>query len=663
MNNLLSLSELFHDRIFRIPDYQRGYGWDKRQLNDFWEDITSLEEQKRHYTGMISLEPTNSKAADGSRIYQVIDGQQRLTTCIILLTELLYCAEKSHIASLADVSLESAKSLYIRRKPSPHYIEYVYCFDYLENENLSVYFRHKILDMPAGGALTESLYTRKLYDAKCFFRSKITDLCQGNPDENARVLSGLFTKLTRRLQFNLFEIDNDYEVFEAFETMNNRGKALSMLEILKNRLIYLTTLYSSEQLPDADSLRRLIHSAWKEVYTQLGRCPDGILSDDEYLRDHWIMYFEYVRRPGDDFKQFLQEIFSKQAVYHHARVYGADANAYDPEGPEDAAQPEKAELDWHDDKLTPEEIEDYVKSLKESAQYWFLTYHPEQASGLSNEEKEWLDRLRRLGYSYFRPLVTVSLLPGLGISGAERTELYRAIERFIFSFFRMANYRFDFQISVYRKAAYELRKGKKSIRKIITDLRNAADQNAGSNMDFFIVNMDRRFETGDGFYAWQDIRYLMYEYEKHLTAGKYVNKLGLLTLETETRGKVSIEHILPQTPTEPYWREQFEKYIDDGKKMKMFAGSIGNLVPLHAGANSSLQNKNFIEKKKIYSEGTYSEIEVSKYEDWGPCQILDRGMKMLAFIEKRWELPMTEKQKYKLLHAELLDLQDKDQQG
>lgn len=48
--------------------------------------------------------------------------------------------------------------------------------------------------------------------------------------------------------FNLHEIDDDYDVFVAFETMNNRGKRLTNLELLKNRLIYLTTLYDDDVL-------------------------------------------------------------------------------------------------------------------------------------------------------------------------------------------------------------------------------------------------------------------------------------------------------------------------------------------------------------------------------------------------------------------------------
>ena len=38
MAELLDLSSIFDKKIFRIPDYQRGYAWNERQLEDFWDD-------------------------------------------------------------------------------------------------------------------------------------------------------------------------------------------------------------------------------------------------------------------------------------------------------------------------------------------------------------------------------------------------------------------------------------------------------------------------------------------------------------------------------------------------------------------------------------------------------------------------------------------------
>lgn len=51
-----SIRDIFSNRVFRIPDYQRGYSWEKSHLDDFWQDIFNLQKDKVHYTGMISVE-------------------------------------------------------------------------------------------------------------------------------------------------------------------------------------------------------------------------------------------------------------------------------------------------------------------------------------------------------------------------------------------------------------------------------------------------------------------------------------------------------------------------------------------------------------------------------------------------------------------------------
>ena len=42
MGDLLNLQQRFNECLFRIPDYQRGYSWGKEQLEEFWNDLTSL---------------------------------------------------------------------------------------------------------------------------------------------------------------------------------------------------------------------------------------------------------------------------------------------------------------------------------------------------------------------------------------------------------------------------------------------------------------------------------------------------------------------------------------------------------------------------------------------------------------------------------------------
>src|SRR5690554_2893390 len=77
---LINLEELFKNRTFHIPDYQRGYAWSESQIEDLKNDILNLKDKSYlHFTGTIvakELEKGN---------YEIVDGQQRITTLIILV--------------------------------------------------------------------------------------------------------------------------------------------------------------------------------------------------------------------------------------------------------------------------------------------------------------------------------------------------------------------------------------------------------------------------------------------------------------------------------------------------------------------------------------------------------------------------------------------------
>lgn len=69
---------------------------------------------------------------------------------------------------------------------------------------------------------------------------------------NTKDLESIYTKITQHFLFNLYVISSDIDVFVTFETMNNRGKPLSHLELLKNRLIYLSTLFKTNDNDKSD---------------------------------------------------------------------------------------------------------------------------------------------------------------------------------------------------------------------------------------------------------------------------------------------------------------------------------------------------------------------------------------------------------------------------
>ena len=423
MDNLISLSELFDKKIFRIPDYQRGYAWQQPQLSDFWDDLWNLSEDRYHYTGMLSMKQLKSDAykdwteekwlidQNGYKSFHVVDGQQRLTTFIILVNSIVKFAEKNHIEYLNNNELVEIKTRYIVEYQRPKCILKAYKFGYEKDNPSFEYLRYNILGEEASGNLQETFYTLNLQNAKQFFDKKLEKFYEEYGEQG---LETLFSKLVNRLKFNIHYIQDDFDVFVAFETMNNRGKKLSNLEILKNRLIYLTAIFPNCALSmeEKKQLRSDINSAWREVYSELGRNKNHPLNDDEYLKNHWILYFKYSRQKGDDYIKFLlNEFFTARTVYG-AKTGFEESLPNEEHQPYDVESDESNNIgviDSVDGKLYPNEIKDYVESLKHVAQYWYYSFNPNE-SPYTAEEKKWLDKLNRVGINYFRPLVVASFI-------------------------------------------------------------------------------------------------------------------------------------------------------------------------------------------------------------------------------------------------------------
>lgn len=678
MNELQSLSQIFQNKIFRIPDYQRGYAWQSQQLRDFWEDIVNLQSDRYHYTGLLSLKKLNQEKSrklgnddswllqSGFKAYHIVDGQQRLTTFVIMLNEIIEftCQLPDNIGKsyeeiyLGFENIKDIKAKYISRKRPPEDLIITYMFGY-ENDNPSAeYLKYKVLGQEYGGTIKETYYTKNLKYAKEFFGKELLAYYEKKGIEG---INDLYRKLTLKLMFNIHEIEDDYDVFVAFETMNNRGKRLTNLELLKNRLIYLTTLYSSDILDGTDqiALRELINKAWSEVYYQLGRNENNLLSDDEFLRAHWIIYYSYSRKRGDDYIKFLLRKFSYKSIFENIIEVNPDEDDPTVFMSDQQDDDDDIEVDSSpnvtDEFLQPKEIIDYVNSLNETAEYWYYTFYPEKCPDITEEEQVWIEKLNRIGIGYFRPIVAVSLIPRLEYSKYERIAFYKAVERFIFITFRMAMYQSSYKSSDYYRKTHEVYMENMSLSDVTEDLINTTNENAADAVRVFVTRMNKRFISQDGFYSWRELRYFLYEYEYSLASKYKLDKLSWADLTKVVKDKITVEHILPQTPTKLYWRNNFRQFTPE--EIKTLSASLGNMLPLSQSINSKLQNDSFDDKKaRGYSNGCHCEIEISKEDSWDAKHIYDRGMKLLSFMETRWDFKFEDtKQKEELLHVSFVN--------
>lgn len=669
-NSLESIQKLFNEKIFRIPDYQRGYSWSEQQLTEFWEDVLNIPSDREHYTGMISLKEIKDisnveKWNDiqwlvnnrGYKVYHIVDGQQRFTTIIILINEIINFVsnlpenkdKNDEQINLNDFTLKMIKENYlVVSKPNSEDMLKSYKFGYEVDNPSYKFFKNKILESEIEGEVEETFYTLNLQQAKEFFKKSIQELYISNKN-NIEVINRLFINLTQKLKFNTYYIEDDFNVYIAFETMNNRGKRLSNLELLKNRLIYLTTLFKDDDEVKR-KIREDINDTWKEIYSYLGKNKSRPLNDDEFLQAHWTIYFGYTRTNKENYTNFLlKKYFTQKRVIDDISVISEEEidetdNDYiiseEEEDNEEAVEQNSLKVDG---KLKLKDISNYINSLRQLIPYWYDLYFPEQ-SNLPENIKLWLGKLNRINYAYFKPLTCVVLSKD-NISEENKIEYLKLVERWIFLLFRLSGYFETYKNSKFYNIAKDLYVGNTTIENVQKELNDIAVLNTEKEIyiDSPLSKITRLFKNNNGYYSWSTIRYFLYEYELHLKGktGTDIKLTPEAIFKKDAKDKVSIEHIYPQTGDNAYWLKRFGKYTDTS--IHNIANSLGNLLPLSMSINSSFQNDSFPDKKagtnnreRCYKNGCYSEMDVATYPDWNIETIRERGIDLLNFMAERY---------------------------
>ena len=619
-SDLQNLDTLFNSSMFRVPDYQRGYSWGDSQLVDFWDDLARLDVNRNHYTGPLTLQKasdsewpswdTDTWLIDGRgyRPYYIVDGQQRLTTAIILIKCLLDLVPDNTPLAFSDTSDHVKKYLFQKSGISTAFV-----FGYQIDNPSYDYFKTQILAVPQLSYKgIETTYTMNLLYARDFFRNKLAAV-------GIREIDRLFKALTQRFVFNVYELVDDLDVFVVFETMNNRGKKLSALELLKNRLIYLSTLLPSPAVKSERlTLRKNINDAWKTVFEFLGREKGAALDDDEFLWAHWAMYFDYDRREADALERsLLQTHFTPKSVGERAVATS---------------------------------LQDYVASVQASVRKWHEIHFPHRATALSDDVRRELERLDRLGRGAFEPLMMAALQ--ICEDESELKRLLASAEQFVFVANRLCRTRADAGDTEFYRLAHELFKRAKTPAQAIQAIDDRTTKHFSGEKA--IAEMRELFRIADGFYSWSALPYFLFEYEQYLKdrSGKQEGKMDWSEFTATKRDHVTIEHIYPQAPKQDEWPD-FSKL--EVAKRRALSNSRGNLLALSQSRNKSFSNKAFGNKKrdakgvKGYYNGSYSEIAVAQVPGWSPETILRRGLEMVEFLETRWNIflgSQTEKKRF-----------------
>lgn len=250
----LSLSDLLANRLFRIPQYQRSYSWERKHREDMFEDIRALREKpdRRHFMATVVglSRGRRTIVTDEYSVIEVVDGQQRLTTLIILLKAIQIAlhenmSEHSRLAEeLQDILIKQDELSLILLQ-----------MNHDPNGFFPQYLRTGLSASPeAATTLADRALLNAIRECKAFVGSW-ADLIQ---------LTGI---VKNRLTFIFHEIDDEATVYSVFEVLNSRGLSVPWLDRLKSLLMGIAFEHGSGN--EAEIIGEL-HGIWEGIYHTIG---------------------------------------------------------------------------------------------------------------------------------------------------------------------------------------------------------------------------------------------------------------------------------------------------------------------------------------------------------------------------------------------------------
>lgn len=286
-------------RYFEVPAHQRDFAWPIGAVEQYLDDVvTAMEDPGSDYflglLVLVSAEETPSKR------YEILDGQQRLAT-----TTMIYSAIRQW---LRDNGLDSEAS-----KIQNDFIGISEIGEELDepriilNVNNREVFQEMIINPCPDKALEtkvacEGRYTstRKLLEAALLCRKFIGDLAEKNGKEKKQQSTILFQMakyLRDRVQVNCLDVSAPENAYTIFESLNDRGIDLSVLDLLKNHL-----------LKEAGSKEKVILSNWTKMISTIGD-----RKGDDFLKAFWTSRYGRVQR-GRLFAELKKRYNSKLQI-------------------------------------------------------------------------------------------------------------------------------------------------------------------------------------------------------------------------------------------------------------------------------------------------------------------------------------------------------------
>ena len=278
-NHKYSIEEAFRECFYIVPDYQREYVWTDKEVHQLLEDIGEQIDAgtaREYFIGTVLVSPTDQKSH-----YEVIDGQQRLTTFFLLLCALRHLLqqepEAQHLNRLISDSYTGSTGIVTRLKLDPRYegaAEVMAKVVEVNGDPVAVRSSVQASGITSFGSM------ENLINAYSTLYRYLKD----NYDDAAKLKKYWFYLATNVV---FIQISTDVSsALKIFETINERGVGLNPMDLLKNLLFTQVKQTQFTQLKDE----------WKKITKPLEKGKEKPL---RFLRYFLMANYTIKNERGD----------------------------------------------------------------------------------------------------------------------------------------------------------------------------------------------------------------------------------------------------------------------------------------------------------------------------------------------------------------------------
>lgn len=608
----MSFKEMIREKEIYVPNYQRAYSWEvarenekkKRQADLFLEDVMNHVEneakvKENFYLGNFLYERDGEKFA-------IIDGQQRLTTIIILLSVLNNLLKNEELKNIIDFNNIKFSTV---KYDNEDFQKYIFSNELDKFNNLKEFRESKVITN------TESI--RRVIEAYLYFKDKLVN-------ENVEKLKKLAETITQA-KCTMNTINSKVEATQIFIFENNRGKSPTNLEITKTKLMYF--IYNNFEKSISEILLKEVDNTFGEIYKKITTL-ENYINEDTVLAIAIRMYKQNLRIDG-----VLTEVDN---MLIRLKPQKNDDNV------------EITEKEENKEKIQ-NEIEKFLNTLKDTFEKVdkFIT------KGLAKfKELDFNDEYEYVAHSLINLGISVQLYPivlkSLELGEKERVEVLKGLEKLMLRHLIIktranlaerlnGNFKDSFNIEADNKTP------------IIKNIYNITNKIKGV-LNNTLLEEDKKYlgwysywneniflkELENGLTNLHATRYLLWKYENFLR-----KENNIVALKYTKIKNYQVEHISPKT-------ENTEENNGYDKLEWNILNSYGNLMLLTQKTNVEIQNKNLREKLKAYEKETKDEnnkkvilqqqlkvIEEIKKDGifWGKGKIEKRNKDLVEFIK------------------------------